>query len=161
MVAITRNISLMEIRLLPRLVLAIHSLIFSFYKAIYTIQMRQILQVFIYIQMRGFHLCPHLRTLVNARGASIMDGKGLHCASKWTCEFCSKWACLHASSCFQRSMEPAHLTMKFTRGLVTANYPTFKYNRTTGVSTLVAYTGQADARLFEYNGLLYSMNRDL
>ncbi len=41
---------------------------------------------------------------------------------------------------------------------VNAAYPTFKYNPDTGVSTLVAFTGQAGGRAFQYNGSLYSIN---
>ncbi len=40
----------------------------------------------------------------------------------------------------------------------TASYPTFKVDPATGVSTLVANSGQGAARLFQYNGSLYSMN---
>ncbi len=37
-------------------------------------------------------------------------------------------------------------------------YPTFKYNPVTGVSSLVAFTGQGSARNFQYNGYLYAIN---
>jgi hypothetical protein len=40
----------------------------------------------------------------------------------------------------------------------TSNYPTYKFNPATGVSTLLTFSGQSGARLFQYNGLLYSMN---
>lgn len=39
-----------------------------------------------------------------------------------------------------------------------AAFPVFKYNPATGLSTLVAFTGQATGRNLQYNGFLYTIN---
>jgi hypothetical protein len=111
----------------------------------------------------AFTLVSTTGAIVNGRGASIFNGRayiahtngltsmlpsGLISTVSWPASNFSG-VCTYENEIY---------SFAFTSNVNAAN-PTFKYNPLTGLSTLVAFTNQNDARNFQYNGNLYSMNQ--
>lgn len=111
----------------------------------------------------GFGLISTPTTIAGGRGAAILDGRAyiIHAnglASMLPNGLISTTsfpASNFAGVCAYNGEIYANSFNSNVGGLA---YPTFKYNPQTGLSSIVAATGQASARPFQYNGQLYSIN---